>query len=258
MNQPPGGNPPGYNPYGQGQGYGQPPAYPQQGYAQPPAAPQAYPQQGYAQPPAAPQAYPQVPSPAFAPNAPAAAWQQPPPAAAPPAAQAWGAPPPAAPAAQAWGAPPPAAAPMPGAPAAMAAPPPPAQTGPSLGVGFGAGGVQIKFGAGSLSPQALLSAVVTGSGLPKPRQAGLTMIGLGLLFGVGNAILIFVLHYYFPYLWMLSPIFFWPGVVLAATNEPRAREDGTKPPAWVRIAVGAALAFGLVQGIVMSFLVHWG
>jgi hypothetical protein len=241
MNQPPGG-PPGQYPNGQ-------PGYGPQGYApQPGAQPQqAYPQQGYPQPPQ--QGYPQQPQQAYG-QPPQQAWGG------QPAGQVPGFPQPQAPA---YGAPPQQAYGQPGAPAAAIAAPPPAQpANPSLGLGLNSRGVTIKFGAGGLSPGALLSAVVSGQGLPNPRQLGLMALGLGLLFGIGNAVLIYVLHYYYPYLYGLAPIFFWSGLFMTITDEPRARTDGTSPPGWARFALAGSLAFGLLQGVAMVFLVHWG
>jgi hypothetical protein len=240
MNQPPGGSG-GQNPYGQ-PNYGQQPGHPQQpGYAQ---QPQAYPQQpGYAQ---QPQAYPQQPGYPQLPQAYPQPAQQPAYPQAQPPQQAWQAAPPA------YGAPPAYAAPPAyGAPpqAQVMGAPPPQTASPSMGLGLGSGGVTIRFGAGGLHPAALLGAVVSGTGLPKPRQMGLAMLGLGLLFGIGNVVLIYVLHIYYSYLFGLAPIFFWAGLVLTITDEPRTREDGTPPPAWARFALAGALAFGLLQGI---------
>lgn len=228
--QPSPGAPPGYGApppvYGQapqGQpGFGQPPP----GYGAPPgAAPPPY----GAPPPGAPGAY-----------------------GAPPVAP-YGAPPPA------YGAPPgPGGYPQQGIQPGQ---PPPQQGG---GMNFGIGGVgpggipRIKVGVGDYHPNKLFSAVVKGEGYASPRTFGLVMLGLAVAFSVVNAVLIFGLHLYYPYLYILAGPLGWGGLFMVVLGQPRATTDGSPVPMWARIGLGACLVIGILIGCSMSFLVNWG
>ncbi len=265
MNQPPGyppGGPPypgqpGYPPQGQPQqqqpqqqGYGQPNPYgqppQQQAYGQP--APQ---QQGYGQPP-----------PGYGQPPPGYGQQQPPPG--------YGQPPQGAP----YGAPP-------GAPAPYGAPPggypqqpgaypqqqpgqPPQQQGGMGGMGIGLGGIgvggipRIKVSVGDYHPNKLWSAIISGEGLAKPRMFGLVMLGISIVFAVVNAVLIFVLHLYYPYLYIIAGPLWWGAWWMIIFGQPLATTDGSKSAMWGRIGLGVCLAMGLLAGLGMSFLVSWG
>ena len=125
------------------------------------------------------------------------------------------------------------------------------------GVSFGApviGGVNL--GGGDFSREALMTAVVQGKGFQSPRKVGGVMCGLGFAFAVLNFILMNIAHLYYPYLYSIGAIFWWGGLWLVVTGQPRAREDGTPAPMWSRIGLGACLAWGLIVGILM-ILVPW-
>jgi hypothetical protein len=273
MNQPPGyppGGPPypgqpGYPPqaqpqqqgqvpqqqqgYGQPNPYGQPPQ--QQAYGQP--APQ---QQGYGQPPPG---YGQQPPPGYGQQQPPPGYgqqqQQPP--------QGYGQPPPG------YG--------QPGAPAPYGAPPQgypqqggmpqqqpvqQQQQGGGMGIGFGGIGVggipRLKVGVGDYHPNKLWSAIISGQGFAKPRMFGLVMLGIAIAFAVVNAVLIFVLHLYYPYLYILAGPLWWGAWWMIIFGQPRLTTDGSKSALWGRIGLGICLATGLAAGLGMSFLVSWG
>ena len=141
--------------------------------------------------------------------------------------------------------------PPPGAPA----PNPQQPQGPSFGHG---GGTSIKFDAGDMSPSNLIAGITSGTGFPAPRKLSLMMLGLGVVFLVANFVLIFVLRMYYPYLLGLAPIFLLGGGFMLATNEPRAREDGSKAPMWALGGLGVSLVIGLAVGGALCFVVHWG
>lgn len=234
--QPPPGNlPPGYGvPQQQPQqGYGAP--QPQQGYGQP-QAPYGQPQQqqGYGQP-QAPYGQP--------PGAPYGA-----PPGAPPGMQG------AAPYGQPGG--------YPGAPpyGQPGGPPPQQQGNMGFGIaGIGPGGIpRISVRTGDYHPNKLFKAVVSGEGYEKPRMFGITLLALSIAFGVVNGILIFVLHLYYPYLYILAGPLWWAGWWMLIFGHPKATADGSPAPMWGRIGLGVCLAFGLLSGLSMSFAMHWG
>ena len=221
--------PPAYDPAAQQQQYGQPQAAPQQQYGQPQQP--AYPQQ--AQPGYDPAQYGQ------APGAPQQQYGQAP-----------GAPP------QQYGQQPQQG----GYPQQPGQPQQPGSgiSGPSFGgLGVGPGGrLRVGFHMGDFSPTNLFSAVVSGKGFPKPRIMGLMMMGLSVAIFVVNTLLIMVAHIYFPYFYGLVPILWWGGIFMAITGQPQTRDDGGLAPMWSRIGLGAALAFGVLGGLVMVF-VNW-
>jgi hypothetical protein len=228
---PPGALPPGYGlPQQQQQPYGQqPPAgYGQQlapGYGQPPAQYGQAPG-GYGQQQGAPGGYGAPPQ-----GAPAPYGQQPP---------AGGYP----------GAP---GYPQPGAP-------PPQQGNMGFGIaGIGPGGIpRISVRTGDYHPNKLFRAVVSGEGYEKPRMFGLTLLALSIAFAVLNGILIFVLHLYYPYLYILAGPLWWAGWWMLIFGQPKATADGSPAPMWGRIGLGICLAFGMLSGLSMSFAMHWG
>jgi hypothetical protein len=213
------------------QGYGQQPMQPQQGYGQQPGQPpygqqpQAYGQQAPGGYPQAPQGYGQPQQPYGAPGAASPGYPQQPPGAAP-------------------GAPP--------------QNPPPAQGGglamPSIGLGaVGPHGMpRIKFGEGDFAPKRMVAAVTAGSGFEAPRRMGLIMVVLAVGLMIVNSVLIFVLHLYYPYFYSIGAIFFWAGLFMAITGQPKTIADGTKTPMWTRVGLAAALVFGLLQGIALA------
>ena len=226
--QPPqGALPPGYGVPNQQPGYGAPQP---QGYGQQPQAP-------YGQAPAAPYGQPPGASPYGAP------------AGAPPGM------PGAAPYGQQPGA-------YPGAaPYGQPGQPPPQQQG-NLGfgiAGIGAGGIpRINVRTGDYHPNKLFRAVVSGEGYEKPRMFGLTLLGLSIAFAVINGILIFVLHLYYPYLYILAGPLWWAGWWMLIFGQPKSNPDGSPAAMWGRIGLGVCLAFGLLSGLSMSFAMHWG
>jgi hypothetical protein len=268
MNQPPGyppGGPPypgqpGYPPqtqpqqgqvpqqqgYGQPNPYGQPPQ--QQAYGQP--APQ---QQGYGQPPPG---YGQQPPPGYGQRQPPpAAYGQPPPGYGQP-----GAPAP-------YGAPPQGYLQQPGAYPQQGGVPQQQQQqqqGGMGGLGIGIGGIgvggipRIKVGVGDYHPNKLWSAIISGQGFAKPRMFGLVMLSIAIAFAVINAVLIFALHLYYPYLYILAGPLWWGAWWIIIFGQPRLTTDGTKAALWGRIGLGICLAMGLAAGLGMSFLVNWG
>jgi hypothetical protein len=126
----------------------------------------------------------------------------------------------------------------------------------SFGVGYGAGGVRVGYGGGDLSPKKLFAAVISGEAFEKPRMAGLLMLGLAMLFTIVNAILIFALQIYFPYFLVLAGPLWWGGAWLAVTGQPATKPDGSQPPVWSRIGLGACLAFGILVGIGMVIAIR--
>jgi hypothetical protein len=250
------------------------PSSPQAQQAQAQAMAAAQQQGAYGQPPpGAPPAFGAPPgapygAPPGAPGGPPGAYGAPPPGAygappgmpgAPPGA--YGAPPPGVP----YGAPPGApgyggAPGYPGGPAPGQAPPPQQGGGMSFGLGgVGPGGIpRIKVGVGDYHPNKLLNAVVKGEGYEKPRMFGLVMLGISIAFAVINAVLIFVLHLYYPYLYLISGPLWWGGWFMLIFGQPKAPPDGSKTPMWARIGLGACIAIGLLLGGSMSFLMHWG
>jgi len=227
------------NPYGQPpqqQAYGQP-APQQQGYGQPPQ------QQGYGQPPPG---YGQQPPPGYGQQQPPPGYGQPPPG--------YGQP----------GAPAPYGAPPQGYPQQGGMPQQPVQQqqGGGMGIGFGGIGVggipRIKVGVGDYHPNKLWSAIISGEGFAKPRMFGLVMLGIAIAFAVINAVLIFVLHLYYPYLYILAGPLWWGAWWMIIFGQPRLTTDGSKSALWGRIGLGICLAMGLAAGLGMSFLVSWG
>ena len=272
MNQPPGGFPPG----GPGQ-----PGFPQQPYPPTQAVPAtpapAKPFQGTQLMPGSPG----MPANIQAQIAAAQAAQQQAPYGAPPhqpygqppAQQGFGAPPPqqgfgAPPAQQGFGAPPMQqggfGAPPPqqgfGGPPPQGAPiqqaPPPGRGGAIGFTGQGAYGMpRIKVG-GDFAPDKLWRALATGQGYEKPRLMGLMMLGLSLAFTIGNSILIFGLHRYYPYLYGVGALFWWGGWWMVITGQPKLSADGTPCPLWARIGLGACLGIGALMGVAMCFF-NW-
>jgi hypothetical protein len=133
---------------------------------------------------------------------------------------------------------------------------PPAQQAPHMGFSMGGGGVRIKWEGGDFSVEALQRAVVEGQGFQKPRFMGAVLLGLSVLFIVGNMALIFVLNRYYPYLYGLAAIFLFGGTWLLITGQPGANEDGSPAPMWGRIGLGVAMALGVVLGALMVVL-NW-
>jgi hypothetical protein len=234
----------------QQQAYGAPPA--QQGFGAPPA------QQGFGGPPP-PQGFGAPPAQrGFGAPPQQQGFGAPPPQqgfGAPPMQQGFGGPPAqqggfgGPPQQQGYGGPPPQAAPM------QQAPPP--GNGPAIGfTGQGAYGMpRIKVG-GDFAPDKLWSALATGHGYERPRLMGLMMLGLSLVFTIGNSILIFGLHRYYPYLYGVAALFWWAGWWMVITGQPRLNADGTPCPLWARIGLGACLGIGALTGVAMC-LVNW-
>jgi hypothetical protein len=125
--------------------------------------------------------------------------------------------------------------------------PPQQQQAPQMGLGMGAGGVRVNYEGGQYSPGAMWVAVVGGQGFSNPRLIGLGLLGLSILFGVGNFVLILVTGYYFPYLYTLSAIFGPSGLWMVATGQPISQPDGSQAPMWGRIGLGVALVIGLLS-----------
>jgi hypothetical protein len=136
----------------------------------------------------------------------------------------------------------------------------PGQQGGGMSVGLGnvgANGIpRIKVNAGDYHPDKLWSAVASGEGFAKPRMMGLAMLGLAVVFAIGNAALMLVAHIYYPYLYSLSAVIFWGGAWLLLTGQPQATADGSKAAMWGRAGLAAFLAIGLLVGIGMCFF-NW-
>ena len=113
------------------------------------------------------------------------------------------------------------------------------------------------FNMKDLSPGALVSAVTTGEGFENPRVVALASAGLGVLLAIGNFVLIYVLHMYYPYLLAIAPILVLGGLFMLATGEPLRRE-GQTAPMWTRAGLAGSMVLGLVIGVCLVFLVHWG
>lgn len=136
---------------------------------------------------------------------------------------------------------------------------PPAQGG-GVGIGLGsmgAGGIpRIKVNAGDYHPTKLWNAVASGEGFAKPRMMGISMVGLAVLLAIGNAVLMLIVHIYYPYLYSLSAVVWWGGLWLLLTGQPQATADGSKCAMWGRAGLGAFLVIGVLVGIAMCFF-NW-
>jgi hypothetical protein len=226
---------------------------------QAPGAPQGYPQQGgmpgYGQPQAPPPPQQQFGAPA--PMQPPQQFGAPAPMQAPPQ---FGAPAPMQQYQQ------PGAPGMPGAmPGAAPGASPPAQQQQQGGVNMpsfsmGGGGAygmpRIGLGGGDFSPGKLMAAITTGQGFQSPRKMGAIMVGLAMLLAIANSVMIFVVHIYYPYLYAIGAIFWWAGLWLLLTGQPRAREDGGKAPGWSRAGLAVAFGMGVIVGALMCIL-NW-
>jgi len=114
----------------------------------------------------------------------------------------------------------------------------------------------VNLGGSDFSKDALMAAVVQGKGFESPRKVGGAMVGLGMLFAILNSILIFVLHLYYPYLYTIGAIFWWGGLWLVVTGQPKRSADGSPAPMWARAGLGACLVIGLIVGVLM-IIVPW-
>jgi hypothetical protein len=128
---------------------------------------------------------------------------------------------------------------------------------PNIGIGgFGAGGMpQLNF-SGGMSRGNLIAAVIGGQGFPKPRMLGLGLIGLSVVFGIANTVLVLVLHRYYMYLYSAGAVFGWCGTWMALTGQPKAQPDGSKAPTWGRIGLMAFFVIGTLVGIALSIF-NW-
>jgi hypothetical protein len=149
-------------------------------------------------------------------------------------------------------------APPPGQPAPLP------QQGGGGGMSFGMGGIgpggipRIKVGVGDYHPNKLFGAVVKGEGYASPRMFGLVMLGISIAFTIINFVLIFVLHLYYPYLYILSGPLGWAGLWMLITGQPKATQDGSPVAMWGRIGLGACLVIGMLIGFAMVFAMHYG
>lgn len=84
------------------------------------------------------------------------------------------------------------------------------------------------------------------------------MLGISIVFAIVNAVLIFVLHLYYPYLYIIAGPLWWGAWWMIIFGQPRLTADGSKSALWGRIGLGVCLATGLLAGLGMSFLVSWG
>jgi hypothetical protein len=155
---------------------------------------------------------------------------------------------------------------MPGAQPGFGAPPqqPGAPAGGQGNMQIGIGGVSfqaptiggVNLGGSDFSKDALMRAVVQGQGFESPRKVGGAMVGLGMLFAIVNSVLIFGLHMYYPYLYTIGAIFWWGGLWLVVTGQPKKNPDGSQAPMWARAGLGACLVIGLIVGVLM-IIVPW-
>ena len=113
----------------------------------------------------------------------------------------------------------------------------------------------VNLGGSDFSKDALLAAVVQGNGFESPRKVGGAMFGLGFLFFIINTVLI-VAHFYYPYLYSIGAIFWWGGLWLLITGQPRKSVDGSKAPMWARAGLGFCMFIGLIVGI-LAIIVPW-
>lgn len=111
------------------------------------------------------------------------------------------------------------------------------------------------MGGSDFSKDALMAAVVQGKGFESPRKVGAGMFGLGFLFFLINTVLI-VLHFYYPYLYSVGAIFWWGGLWLLVTGQPKRTADGSQAPMWARAGLGACLFIGLLVGIA-AIIIPW-
>ncbi len=128
--------------------------------------------------------------------------------------------------------------------------------GPSFGgIGIGPGGrPNISVGMGDFNIHAIQSALVSGEGFASPRKFGAMAAGLGFGIFILSEIVIYVLHIWFPYLYIISFPLFWGGIWMLILGQPQKQADGTKAPMWGRIVVGAVMILGLLQGLMFAFV----
>ena len=120
--------------------------------------------------------------------------------------------------------------------------------------GVGPGGIpRIKVDAGDYHPTKLWDAVVSGEGFAKPRMMGIAMVGLSIALTIANSVLVLVMHMYYPYLYSLGAIFWWAGLWLLVTGQPKATGDGSKSAMWGRAGLAAFLVLGVLMGVAMIF-----
>ena len=151
---------------------------------------------------------------------------------------------------------------MPGGQPGFGAPPQqPAGGQGSMQVGIGGVSFQaptiggVNLGGSDFSKDALMAAVVQGKGFESPRKVGGAMVGLGFLFFIINTVLI-VAHFYYPYLYSVGAIFWWGGLWLLVTGQPKRNPDGSPAPMWARAGLGACLVIGLLVGIA-AIIIPW-
>jgi hypothetical protein len=63
-------------------------------------------------------------------------------------------------------------------------------------------------------------------------------------------------HFYYPYLYSIGAIFWWGGLWLLITGQPRKSADGSKAPMWARAGLGVCMFIGLIVGI-LAIIVPW-
>ena len=145
-----------------------------------------------------------------------------------------------------------------GQPGAMQQQAPQAGGMPQFGVGgFGSHGMpRINVSGGDFSPAKLVGAITTGQGFEKPRKMGMIMVALAFALAIGNSVLVFVLHRYYPYLYSIGAIFWWAGWWLLVTGQPKHKADGTPAPMWARIGLAGCLVMGVLVGAAMCFF-NW-
>ncbi len=128
--------------------------------------------------------------------------------------------------------------------------------GPSFGgIGIGPGGrPNISVGMGAFNPNAIVKALVSGEGFDSPRKFGAMALGLGFGIFVISEIIIYVVHIWFPYLYLISFPLFWGGLWMLILGQPQKQQDGSKAPMWGRVVIGAVMALALLQGLFFAFV----
>ena len=138
-------------------------------------------------------------------------------------------------------------------PAAFGAPgfqsPAPVQTG----VASEGGGIMADLSSG-----ALMSAVFAGKGFHSPRLLGAANMGLSIVLTIANFVLIFATNTYYPYLFAVGAILGCGGLWLVVTGQPRVNPDGSQAPLWSRLGLGAACILGVLIGLGLIALAHFG
>jgi hypothetical protein len=111
----------------------------------------------------------------------------------------------------------------------------------------------VNVGMGGFHPNAIARSLINGDGFPEPRKFGLMAAALGFGILVIESILIFAVHIWFPWFYIIAFPLFWGGVWMLILGQPKAQPDGSKAPMWGRVVVGGVMVLGILQGLSFAF-----